>query len=88
MVSRSGARVRRLIITAVIAGGLSAGVTGVALAATGGSAAATSTRGTTTTSVSSTTSSTSAGSSPATPAPSGTHHPCPHMSGSSGSTSS
>ncbi len=90
MASRAGARVRRLIITAVIAGGLGAGVTGVALASTGGSSAATSTHGATTTSASSspsTSTSPSTGSGSATPAPSPAHH-CTHMNGSSSSTGS
>jgi hypothetical protein len=91
MVSRSGGRVRRLIITGVVAAGLGAGATGIALASTGGSG----TGGTTATHTAATTSSSSSPSSkpssaPAAPggreAPAGTHH-CTHMGTGQGGTS-
>jgi hypothetical protein len=80
MVLNRGTRVRRLVITGVMAGGLGAGVTGAVLATTGGpaTAATTSTHGAATTS---STSSTSRSSSATTP-PAGTHH-CTHMGRSS-----
>jgi len=79
MATQLGSRARRLLITAVLAGGLGAGATGVALASTGGSAThAGSATSTGTTSSASTTRSASASAASATPKPSATHH-CTHM---------
>jgi hypothetical protein len=85
MGTRSSARVRRLIVTAVLAAGIGAGTTGVALAATGGSARQGTTVNTTSTTPSATSSSSPSGT-PGTVAP-GTHH-CPHMPGSHRASSS
>ncbi|MFY9890960.1 MAG: hypothetical protein WAK71_21785 [Streptosporangiaceae bacterium] len=89
MVSTTGGRARRLIITAVAAAGLGAGLTGVALASTGSSGAAGTTSARTTSASSSPSTSASpstSGGTARTPASgtSGTHH-CTHMGSGSGS---
>jgi hypothetical protein len=82
MAAHLGSRARRLIITAVLAGGLGAGATGVALASTSGSAThAGSATSTATTSSASTSRSASTAAASAKPKPSATHH-CTHMSSS------
>jgi hypothetical protein len=96
MVSRVGGRTRRLIITGVVAAGVGAGVTGVALASTGGSGTAATTSNASTTSSSS---SPNASSSPSSSSSTGTSHAgtmpgstgthkCTHMSGSSSGSAS
>ncbi|HEY2641878.1 MAG TPA: hypothetical protein VGI66_18555 [Streptosporangiaceae bacterium] len=94
MNSITGGRVRRLMITGIIAAGLGAGVTGAALASTGATgmstahASTTSSQSSAAPSASPSAGSSSAGSGSAqrmTPASAGTHH-CAHR-GSGGSSS-
>ncbi len=87
MVSRSGGRARRLIITAMAAAGIGAGISGVALASTGGSGAASSTTARTTATSSSPSSSASSRAHSSMPAGASgrTHHHCTHMGSTPGS---
>jgi hypothetical protein len=83
MVPTISGRIRRLIVTAVIAAGLGGSVAGVALASTGGTASpSTSTRTATTSTSSSSTPSSPARTPSGAPSPgsAGAHH-CTHMKG-------